>query len=291
MLRKLCALAVPVLFVLSLFAFAPSSAQAQGLTLKLFGAYTQISGGDFRDGTKGPIDWYKAVFTIAGWGVSGNFKDFNSSWEGGGDLIFYLSPMIGIGFGGGYMQTLPAKTEVTMTHPPDPTAFMSLNPKVTVIPVRASLYVSIPMGTMLNLTLHGGVSYYFARAQFAWRLGQVSDWIQVENKADGKGLGFHGGAGLEFNLSPSAALVLEAAGRIATFSGFTGDATLSTSGGSSASDSGTLYYWRYDYGSLGIYPEVGVRDPAPSGANFSDVREAEINLNGFSVRAGFLFRF
>jgi len=289
--RKIKLFFLPFLFILIPLLIGAAQAGAQGIGLKLYGLYGSIGDGDVYEGLKGPTDWWAQVITLSGFARTGDFKQFDNSWEAGGDLIFYFTPVLGIGLGGGYLQTLPAKTEMTFTKTANPDIHMSMNPKITAIPVRASLYASIPMGSALRLTLHGGASYYFTRMEFAWRLGTDSDWIQVENKADSKGLGFHGGAGLEFNFSSSASLFVEATGRLAKISGFTGDATMSTSGGGSATDSGTLYYWKYDYGPLGIIPEIGIRDPAPSGANYSDVREAEIDLSGFGLRAGFIFRF
>jgi len=289
--RKKMLFVLPVLFVLIPLLVGPAAAGAQGVGLKLFGVYGSIGPGDPYEGLKGSMDFYDQVLGLASYNRTGDFKQFDNIWEAGGDLIFYFTPVIGIGLGAGYMQTLPAKTNMNYTKPANPDIYQSLDPKVTAIPVRASLYFSIPMGSALKLSLHGGVSYYFARMEFAWRLGSGTDWIQVASKADGKGLGFHGGAGLEFNFSSSASLFVEATGRLAKISGFTGDSTFSVSGGGSATDSGTLYFWKYDYGILGVIPEIGIRDPAPSGANYSDVREAEVDLSGFGVRAGFLFRF
>jgi len=291
MYRKIKGWAIPSLCVLVSLMFGPSSAAAQGGGLKLFGAYGSISGGDLYDGLKGPIDYYKQLFDSAGFGLSGDFKSFRSSWEAGGDFIFYFTPVMGVGFGASYLQTLPAKTSLTITDPPHPDATMDLAPKVTVIPVRASLYASVPMAAGLNLSFHAGVSYYFAKAEFTWRLEQTPSFQQLVVKAKGQGVGFHGGLGLEFKFSPSAALVLEAAGRVARISGFTGDAAATSSGGGSSSISGTLYYLKYDYGLLGIHPEVGISETEPSDPHYSDVREAVVDLSGFSLRAGFLFRF
>jgi opacity protein-like surface antigen len=289
--KKFGALAIPVLFVLALFTFAPSSAEAQGVSLKLFGVYGSIGAGDVQEGLDGATSFYRQVLELVGWSRTGDFKRFDNIWEAGGDFVFYFTPVIGIGLGASYMQNWPAKTDMTFSHPPAADIKQTMTPKVTAIPIRASLYVAIPIGTALKLSLHGGVSYYFAKMDYTWRLGTASDWIQVETKTDGKGLGFHGGAGLEFNFSTSAALFVEATGRLAKLSAFTGDSTLSVSGGGSASTSGTLYFWKDNYGILGVLSQVGISDTLPSGSGITDAREAEVDLSGFSLRAGFLFRF
>jgi len=285
--RRMRLFALPALFVLIPLVFAPSPAGAQGAALKLFGVYGSIGAGDAQEGLDGMTNFYRQIAEIAGWSRTGDFKKFTNIWEAGGDFVFYFTPVIGIGLGASYLQNWPAKTDMTFTHPPSSDIKQTLTPKVAAIPIRASLYVSIPMGSSLNLSLHGGVSYYFANFNYTWRLGTASDWIQVETKTNGKGLGFHGGVGLEFNFSSSAALFVEAVGRIANLSGFTGDSTLSVSGGGSASTSGTLYFWKDDFGILGVLSELGINDHLPSGSGITDAREAEVDLSGFSLRAGF----
>ena len=288
--RRRTFLALPVVFVLIPLVLGPFSAGAQGVSLKLFGVYGSIANGDIQDGLKGGVDFYRGIFDLAGWGISGDFEHFDNVWEAGGDLVFYFSPVLGIGLGSGYMQTLPGKTRMTFSDPPLPDVVQSLDPQVTVIPVRASMYASIPLGTALNIILHGGVSYYFASMKYTWRLGTDTSWVQVAGNADGSGLGFHAGAGLEFNFSSNAALFVEAAGRMATLSGLTGESTLSTHLGSSPAHSGTVYYFKDSFGVLGTLPQIVISDTAPSGGGITDVREAELDLSGFSLRAGFRIR-
>jgi len=291
MSRKMSVLVLPVLFLLALALMVPASANAQGVALKLFGGYDYLNGGDVNDGLKGAVDLYKAIIPMGGYTASGDYKSFHNAWDVGGDLIIYLTPVVGIGLGAGYIQTLGSASDVSFAKPATPTLTMSLDPKVTAIPLRASLYVSIPMGSAVHLSLHAGAAYYFAKMQFVWRLAQSSDWEQMQFKTDGNGFGFHGGLGLEINLASNLALVLEGTGRIANIGGFSGTGIFTSSGGSSITTTGKLYYYKYNYGMLGILPEIDIRDTVPSGVPYSDVREAKLDLSGFAARAGLVIRF
>ena len=270
---------------------APPTAGAQGAALKLFGGYNSFAAGDVDSGLKGPLDFITALGEAFGWTATGEFKSLNSAWDVGGDFVFYFTPNFGLGLGAGYIQTLPSKSQTDFTHSGLTPWSYSVDPKASAIPIRASLYVSIPMGPVVSLTFHGGVSYYLAKFQWAQRVGSGTSWDQEEIKTDGKGIGFHGGVGLELNLTPNLSLVVEGTGRLAKIDDFTGTSTITSSGGGTTTDNGTLYYYEFSAGTLGTLGVLAFSDTAPSGSGFNNVRKAKVDFSGLAARAGLMFRF
>jgi hypothetical protein len=258
--------------------------------LKLYGGYGYLLAGEGNEGSKGYLDaWAAEAHTYGGYAVSGGYKPFHYGLDVGGDLIIYFTPNIGVGFGGGYLQSFSSST-IDLTKPGD-SASLSTKPKISAIPIRASLYISLPMGTSANLILQGGAGYYLAKYEDIFRVVEGPDWVQLDNKADGKGIGFHGGLGFELNFGPNFGLVLEGLARYAVISGFEGTCVVSVPTGTAYSESGKLYFFKISDPVLGTFSFIEVAATAPSGPSISNVHEAKVDFSGFAVRAGFIFRF
>jgi opacity protein-like surface antigen len=284
-------LGISCLCLLAAVLAAPPTAEAQGAALKLFGGYNTFGSGDVDPGLKGAQDLITALGEAFGWTATAEFKSLNSAWDTGGDFVFYFTPNFGLGLGAGYIQTFPAKSQTDFTHSGlTPLAFTA-DPKASAIPIRASLYVTIPMGPVISLTLHGGASYYLAKFNWTQRFGSTTSWDQVEIKTDGKGIGFHGGVGLELNLTPNLGLIVEGTGRLAKLDNFTGTSTNTHSIGPASTDTGTLYYYELSGGTLGTLGFLELSDTVPSGSGLSNVRKAKVDFSGFAGRFGLIFRF
>jgi len=268
----------------------PAQAQLR-VGLKFYGGYGYLLGGEGNEGNKGYLDaWAAEAHTYGGYSISGGYKPFHYGLDAGGDLIIYFTPNIGLGFGGGYLQS-SGSSSIDLTKPGD-SANLSTKPKVSAIPIRASLYISLPMGTSANLVLQGGAGYYLAKYEDIFRLEEGPDWVQFDHKADGKGIGFHGGLGFELNFGPNFGLILEGLARYAVISGFEGSYAISIATlGTIFTESGKLYFSKATDPALGTFSLIQVRATAPSGPGVSDVHEAKIDFSGFAARAGFIFRF
>jgi hypothetical protein len=267
----------------------PAQAQLR-VGLKFYGGYGYLLGGEGNEGNKGYMDfWAAQAHVYGGYAVSGEYKPFHFGLDAGGDLIIYFTPNIGLGFGAGYLQSSASST-INLTQPGS-SAFISTKPAVSAIPLRASLYISLPMGASANLVFQGGVGYYLARYNDTFRLEEGPNFLQYDQKADGKGFGFHGGLGFELNFSPSFGLILEGLGRYAVISDFEGALDISLTSGPVLSESGKLYYYKISDPALGIFPIILVTDTMPSGPDVSSVHKGKIDFSGFTARAGFIFRF
>ncbi len=221
--------------------------------------------------------------------MSGAFKPAHFGFNFGGDLIFLFSPTVGLAFGAEYLHASPEST-FALTKGSD-SGNIILDQSATAVPLKVSLYVSIPTGTGVRATLHVGIGYYLAKMSNRVRLEEGGDFLQWENTASANGIGFHGGLGFEFELSPNAGLFIEARGRYAKFGGYSGDLTLSSTSGTD-SVSGKLYYLE----ELGLvsqfYPLIMVSDTEPTPSAYErNIREATVDFSGVGVVGGLVIRF
>ena len=115
---------------------------------------------------------------------------------------------------------------MSISHPIFGDISTSLKPDFTVTPVTLSLYFSPPAIAPMNFYVFGGVGYYLGKAKTIYRkyyelTGFVSFWAMITADIKDRGIGFHGGVGLEFKLIPKIALFIEGKARCCKFN-FTG---------------------------------------------------------------------
>ncbi len=276
--------------VLTLAATAPTACFGSDLklSLNLYGGLNYLSGGDLNTGLQGMNDYDGRFFWYFGLShTGGEYEPVHLGMDFGGDLILQITPALGLGLGSGYLQ---GKSESHITYGPvnagdDTTA------KLNAVPIRLSVFYTVPAGRVLAIRLQAGLAYYLAKMTYDWRSHAALSWNLVQADTHGGGLGIHGGLGLEFNVSPALSLLLEGRGRYANLSGFEGSLTISGPGGSFESANGKVYYYVLNAGVLGSFPAITPLNAAPTIPAISQAREAKIDFSGFSMVAGFIFRF
>ena len=268
------------ILLLFLLAFLPGTADASVLTIRLFGGGTYLQGGDLNGGIKGWADFYKAYYLYYGSPQqSGSFNPVHLGFNAGGDIIFNLSSRFGIGLGTEYL--LATKSSTLTFQSPDTNLTMRFVGKPSAAQAKVGLFYFLPLGRNLTLNLHAGVGYYWAKG----RLESHSSYDYIID-SDAKGIGYHGGLGLEWKLSSKLSLLIEGAGRYAVLSGFDGKVTMVGLGGWN----GKLYYWGATRSYIENYNYIDLLIDAPGGTGITFVREAKIDFSGFSLRAGFVIR-
>ncbi|MBN1273151.1 MAG: SH3 domain-containing protein [Candidatus Aminicenantes bacterium] len=166
--------------------------------------------------------------------------------------------------------------------------------RISLIPLTLTLNYHFPLEEGLDFSLFLGAEYGFARyvdsRETTIISGLSESWERREIRASASGLGFHGGFGFSFQLSPSLFFVVEGRGRLMTLKNFDGTVTTSDNTGLSETLEGKLYSYTRWY-PHGMYPFVDLFPSAPSEEDDYAVKEAEIGLNSLSFSAGFKIRF
>ncbi len=287
-------IAISLAVMLSLFgtAYGLEEGFKPHMVVRLFGGLGFPAIGDLDSGLKGLSDSIIYLDMASGYSAGGGYGNIRYGYDLGGDLIFQFSPNFGIGLGSGFLRA-SRTTELRLTAP-NPTLhneIWTFEPAVSVVPIRVSLFVFMPIGRSLNLSLNAGPEYYFASISSLIRDEYPAWWWnEREDKATGQGFGFHGGIGLEIRLSSQMSFILEGQARLAKINDLTGTHAYRNSFGYEEQKKGTLYYWT-DLWTFKPFPYISVNETLPSEPWQLNPRKAILDLSGLSAVAGILFRF
>jgi hypothetical protein len=110
-------------------------------------------------------------------------------------------------------------------------------------------------------------------------------------------LGLHGGIGFEYNIANNLVLVLEIQGRYVRIKNLKGrryySQTFPFEMSSGEEEAGTLYIGERDLTNEGYgenCPDLIISPSLPSGNGFKNIREAILDLSGYSLKAGIRIR-
>jgi hypothetical protein len=263
------------------------------LSVRLYGAYSSVAAGDVNDGADGLFELLKLYEALDYGTTEGGYRPVHGGYDFGGDLIYQISPRIGIGLGAGYMKysrgslmTLTADT-LSLT--------LSGTPTLSAVPIRLGVYLNFPVARRLDLTVNAGGSWYAGlKFKAAERLEADGDWDNMSitgSRSSLSDLGVQGGVGLEYRFSPRLGFFVEAEGRYARLKNFDSvTSAYEASDGSSDTGTGKLYIDTYSNSGF-VYSEFIVDTTPPVDTEYDTFREPKFDLSGFSLRAGFRIRF
>lgn len=268
------------------FSFVRVSQAQQRFSLRLLGGMGILSPEDINRGIEGWNDFLADLWEVF---QEGEVKPINLGYEFGGDIVINVTPNFGIGIGAGYIQG--AKTsEQTFSSDYGVGGTITNKPKIRAIPIKLSLFYTLPLNNSVNVVFNGGGGLYFAKYSYNFRVDANGFLMEGNQDASANGFGFHGGIGFEFNLAPNIAFILEGQGRYAKIDGFEGESVYSETGDSPYTEEGTLYYVEgSDMGKT--YRIVYIYEEKPSGVGIIKVREATVDFSGFTLMAGIKIRF
>jgi hypothetical protein len=287
--KKLIAVAVVVIFVALVGFFSPNCAQASlSFKVRLYGGLGYLSGGDLNSGLEGLMDAYKVAFMGAGSRADGKFEPAHFGPALGGDLILQLSPAIGLGLGTGYVQASKDSSIVIVNA--GHTYTISGKPNLSAIPIKLSLFASVPAGPV-TFNFHGGVGYYLSKLSYMLRIEAAGDSLEYDGQLETKGgFGFQGGIGLEFHIASAVNFFIEAQGRYLRIDGFEGTNTTKITGLPNYTTTGKLY----DYDQLtaiGYYRWIIISAMDLTAIPAAKARLAVIDFSGGALVAGIVIKF
>jgi hypothetical protein len=268
------------------------AAKASKLSVKLYGGYSHVLAGDVNEGS----DYYFEIldyYQAEGYGtITGSYKPLHGGYNFGGDIIYQLSPKLGLGLGFGYMRNSSSSVGTWDSGEGDSVTLTAVS-TLTAMPVRLGLFFTTPLSNKLNLTADAGAAYYAGLKLEATQGLEFSstDWMDMTvegSQRSGIDIGFHGSLGVEYMLSPKLGFFFEAVGRYAKFNNFelvTG--TTEGSGGGPDTTEGKLYIYSDTSGTTEI---SGFTIVETGDTPDHDLWEPKIDLSGFSLQIGIRIR-
>lgn len=261
----------------------PSAAPAKSnFELYLSGGGIFLSGGDLNRGAKGLADYRSYDLGIEG---KGKVKPVRLSYILGGELSFPLSSNFHIGLGVDYF--LSQERSQVRFEKGSSSDILETRPKIQAFPIRfiISFY---PFPFFYAKT---GFEYYFAKCAYFYRFHREGFWEEWDGEAEAQDIGFIGGLGFDWPLSPHFSFIVEATGRYARIKGFEGKNKYKTSEGLVSTEEGSLYLYQTRTPGGESYPLLFIREKKPTEAGVFDPQEATIDFSGLSLKAGFKIKF
>lgn len=279
-----------VLSIIVLVLFSASAAPAINLRIKIAGGLGYFNLKDINRALKSREEFLKEeAAATAGWNFQGgSIPRFQSGVELEGELLFLLNERLAFGLGSGYMygELSPEKTALTILQ--GVYSYIYVKPvKVSAQPLILAGYYFLPLGKKISVFCKAGGGYFWAKfvgREGYRRLPTVNFSYTSSQLADGHGTVFQAGLGLKVELEPSVSLFFEALGRRAKAAGFEGDVR--------SGIRGKLFFYEEYIPVLKLWQaKVQLSESTPAGENFRSVREALVDLNGFSLKMGIMIQF
>ena len=262
------------------------SGKISKLSLRLYGGYNYTSTADVSDGVSYFFDLVES-YDAEGLGTAtGGYNPLHSGFNLGADLIYQLTPSIGVGVGAGYLRS-SASSAGTFTQDPLSTDLTSRT-MVSAIPIRLGVFFTFPLSPKIDLVANAGAAYYAGlKMDASFGLVDISggflDMTYNASQRDSTDIGFHGSLGVEYRFSPTMGFFIEALGRYAKLNNFETATQVYEDEFGSETIEGTLYL--YTTGTASMF---AVSSTPPSGGTY---REPKFDLSGFSLQAGIRVRF
>ena len=298
--KKLGYLTFTLLLSAILSAPAPAAADGGGMKfdLRIHGGLSRLAAGDVNTGSGGMYAFYKLFAEYGDYTYAGGYEPLHGGYDAGADVILLLSSRFGVGLGIGFLRST-GDADMTLTPPDSGDMVFEGGSALSAFPIRAGLYYSLPLVGRLSLTTNAGVAFYAGlrfKDRFHVEQGPIfsTQEITATRTSLSKNLGFQGGLGLEYKITPKLGAIVEVQGRYARFENF-GSATVYVASAEGGSDTreGKIYLR-----SQTLSPDplivfnTFVVDSTPPTSNPPDlvISEPKFDLSGFCIQAGFRIR-
>ena len=292
---KFAILSVSLWTFFTLAGFSMGKDQSHKFSLKLTGGYGTMAVCDLNAVIEGQDSYFNDYVALLGLAKEGKLKKLNWGIDLDGEFILNLTENFGIGIGAGYIRR--SNDSIASLKQESFKSAYSIEPELTTIPVHASIYFFYPVAHSLNVYINGGMGYYWGKFSVTYRLdaetvGEAPVWMESKSQGNDQGFGFHGGAGIEFNIGSSLALFAEGRGRYCKLKRWEGDETWKDSDGWTDKISGTWWYYEMLDSDLGKwFPLIEAVEDRPSGSDIRNARKFEADLSGVSLRIGLRIKF
>lgn len=260
---------------------AEGSAAEIRFAIRLYGGLSYLSLAEMNDGIKGALNDIAFRRDIA---AISTYNDLRMGAEFGADLVIFFTSKLGIAVGTEYIH---GRKLSRYSFSGAQSGFISGEPIFTSVPVKASLFLKLPLSRKLNFTASAGVGYYHVSFDntYAWEITGIVPQTTERFKFSAWRPGFQAGIGLEYALGSRLAVFFEASGRLARIKGLKGTVQFNQNTAESAS----LYSFEQIIETT-WFPVLDAMPTAPAWEDIRNVREATIDLSGGSAIIGFVIK-
>ena len=267
---------------------SPVPAEKERLSVAFWLGGRHAAVGDLNDGAKGLARYYESRLAAFG---DGEVEAIHFGYLLGAEVRIPLSSQLALSLGAEYSSG-EATSSVAFKEGSSE-ALYSTKPWLRTTPISlALLYYPLRF-----LYVKAGLDYTFARCAYFYRFSipdpyeQSEFWQSWTGEASSSGFGYQLGLGLEWPVGSRISLLAEAAFRQGRLGDLKGEDFYQESTKYQSRERGTLYRIQATAGGPEIFPLVFIRDREPTEAGVVDVRKAELDLSGYSLRLGLKVRF
>jgi len=257
-------------------------ARPERFSLSLWWGARVAGVGDLNAGAEGLAQYYASALGVT---LDGGIKPVRAGFLAGGEVQWPLGSGFFFAAGAEYFSA-KVSSSVSFGQEVSPPSFLT-TPAIQAIP----LSLSILFYPARFLSLRAGLEYTLVRSTYLYRFEDGDIWQKWKGQANASVLSYHLGLGTDWALSRHVSLVAEALYRRSTVTGFEGEAVYQESSGYETSVKGKLYFFQQATSGDESVSLLFLREKAPTDPGVSDVREAELDLRGLSLRAGLKIRF
>ncbi|HSA96956.1 MAG TPA: hypothetical protein VLJ16_12960 [Acidobacteriota bacterium] len=263
------------------------------LSVRLYGGFSYAAAADVNTGAQGFMGYLQLLDAYGGGTFSGAYRPLHGGFDAGIDLVYEITPKIGIGVGAGFIRqsqsSLATFTSVAGTGDVMTEAVLSA------VPIRLGAFFRTPLAAKFDLTAELGGAYY---AGLDFDLADhlrydASNWVETLFSGGGAGasrFGFHGSLGFEYRLSPRTGLFIQVAGRAAKLGNFSTASEIFNDGAGNSKTTDGKFYLRRETLIDWSYTDLVVRATPPISDADTVYREPKFDLTGFSVQIGVRLR-
>ncbi len=238
--------------------------------------------GDLNAGAEGLAQYYE---TAVGGEAKGDVKALHLGYVAGGELRLPLGSGFYFAAGADYFS---GDVSSTVTFGPQE----SQKKYIATLGIQAiPVSLSILFCPIRFFSLRAGLEYTLARCTYLYRYEESDSWQKWKGRASSGVLGYHFGVGIDWGIFSHVSLVAEAIYRRSRIKGFDGDGVYQESGGYEADVKGKLYFFQQATTGDESVALLFLREKLPTEPGVFDVREAELNLTGLTLRAGLKITF
>ena len=254
------------------------------LSINLTSGYCSMNVGDINSYLRSFDNFLSETTDYEG----GKIKTLHYFPEMGLEMRLDLSSRFAVDVGMGFMsEKKESSFEYTKISPPY-TYYKSyyIEQEIEVLPLILKSNYSALSSSRVHLSINFGLAYYFSKCSLIIHESSPLMPSPVFYSIKSRGPGLTGGIGLEYNLANFLAFVIEAQGRYSKMRNLEGYTS-----GSGEDGEGILYIGEKYYAADDRYrPYLITSRSKPSGGDFINIREAVLDLRGFSLKFGIRIR-